>query len=291
MGGWWHIEKGRGRAMIFPDDIKYVGVCGKKPNRSEKVYFLTHYLIEHNNDEFTVYAVETEGEGAMREVVHVQLIAAPEQIVSYESEVDVHNRADLVELADMLCSDEVNTVIFRGIDKHLTFVHEPDITQILSIEVYDVVPPHPSVLLHWLTKLKEAGAFNDVMVKFVPRLVNLKDFEHLNAVFPCSSSGLSPPYLDSDTFDGSVLLVGCNTGVQVMHSMYPDVSCELESFCPFSTRLYTPSGPFIARCCRRERCGLVSINGQKGYIVHWGVHQSELIKAVHALAREFECSK
>ena len=273
--------------MIAPDDIKYVGVCGEKPNMSEKVYFLTHYLIEHNNGKFALYELKTEGEGVMRDVVDVRTLAASHQIVSYEDEVDIHNRANLVELAHMLCGDNVNTVIFKGMDKHLTFVHEPDISQILNIEVYDVVPPHPSMLVHWLTKLKETGAFNDVMVKFTPRLASLKQFESPNTVFPCSSSGLPAPYLDRDTLKGDVMLVGCNTGMGVVRSMYPDVSCRLVSFCPLSTELYTPSGPFIARCCRRERCGTVNIKGHVGYIVHWGVHQCELIEAVHTLVGGF----
>ncbi|HIH70283.1 DUF7714 family protein [Methermicoccus shengliensis] len=272
--------------MIVPDEPKYVGVCSEKPNRTSRVYFLTRYLLEEKGTELTLYELETRGEGIMRDVVDVKVLAEPQEIVRYDKEVDIHNRAELVEIAHMLCGDGVNTVVFKGMDGHITFVHEPDIDQILNIEVYDVVPPHPSMLVYWLSKLKEAGAFNDVMVRFIPRLVNLKQLESPHTVFPCSASGLSPPFLDRDRLKAPVKLIGCDTGREVMRAMYPHIPHTVESFCPFSTELYAPSGPFIARCCRRERCGPARIGGHVGYIVHWGVHQCELIEAVHTLVKE-----
>ena len=269
--------------MIFPEDPKYVGVCKGNENRRGMVYMLTKYLVDLATN--TVYEVSTQGSGIMRNIVGLRMIAGPDEIFEYEQPVDIHNRSELIELSSMLCGDGITTVLFRGFDNHITFVHKPDPSVLMEIEVWDVVPPYPSILMHWIGKLKEAGAFNDVLVRFIPRVVNLKEIEGKNLVFPCSSSGLPSPHLDRDILRGEVKVVGCEISKEVVEAMYPEVEYELISICPHNSDYISPTRPFIARCCMKEKCGPTKKNGLPGYIVHWGARQNELIDAVHTLCK------
>ena len=276
--------------MIIPDDSKYVGVCENNPNRSGRVYRLTKYLIERSEEGTTVYEVNTDTstEGAMVNIEGVKVIAEKEEVFEYNETVDLQNKSVLVELASMFCTGEVTTTIFKGIDSHLTFVKDPDLSVLHDIEVWDVVPPHPSMMMHWLTKLKDAGAFNDLFVRFLPKLVNLTSLELNDLVVPCSCSELPGPHIDRDVIPDNFNFVGCDTFVEVMEAMYPETKYKMTSFCPYAHELIDPKAPFIAKCCRKERTGPVKFNDVPGYIVHWGINQLELIKAVRSLVERLE---
>ncbi|RLG22818.1 hypothetical protein DRN72_00765 [Methanosarcinales archaeon] len=271
------------KSMIFPEDPKYVGVCDKNENRSGMVYNLTKYLVDLATN--TIYEVSTEGSGIMRNIVGLKIIAVADEIFEYEEPVDIHNRSELIELSSMLCGGDITTVLFRGLDEHITFVHKPDTSVLTEIEIWDVVPPYPSILVHMIGKLKEAGAFNEFFVRFLPRLVNIGEIEGKNLVFPCSCSGLPSPHLDRDSIKGEVKIIGCEISREVVKAMYPDVKYELVSICPHNSDYISPTRPFIARCCRKEMCGPTEVNGVPGYIVHWGARQNELIQAVHTLCK------
>jgi hypothetical protein len=92
----------------------------------------------------------------------------------------------------------------------MTFVHDPDISEIIDLEIVDVVPPEPSWLSLMVRRLEASGIFGDLSIRFKENMKDLRQFEGERTVFPCSSSGLEGKCLDSDiiTEDGS-LLVGC----------------------------------------------------------------------------------
>ena len=83
------------------------------------------------------------GEGLLRKVEDLELIASGDEVVRYARELNIKDRSLLIETAAKLCTGRVNTVIFTGVDRHVTIVHDPDPSGILEIEILDVAPPEP----------------------------------------------------------------------------------------------------------------------------------------------------
>lgn len=281
-------------SMIFPPEYKNVGVTRPVPEDADRrIYFLTEYMIEEDCSEkggsysYSLYKVIKKGDQLLRDVSSLELIASGEQVMKYDRELNIKDRALLIETAHVLCKGNVNTVIFTGIDKHVTFVHKPELSAILEIEIVDVVPPEPSWLSSVVRRLEDSGVFGDLSVRFSENLTDLRQFEGEGTVFPCSSSGLQGKCLDSDivTEDGA-LLVGCEISRSLFESRFPGTAYSFVNICPFRSDVFKPSKPFITRCCRSEKSGIVTINGIRGAVVHWGASEFFVAGAVWDLVRE-----
>jgi len=279
--------------MIFPDEYKYVGMSRAIPEDADdrRIYFLTKYLIVEDTvdgeESYSLYSVKNTGEHLLRDVNELEKIASGEEIIRYDKELNIKDRTLLIETAHKLCKGKVNTVIFTGIDKHVTFVHKPDLDEILDIEIVDIVPPEPSWLASVVRRLEESGIFGDLTIRFTDNLTDLRQFEGENTVFPCSSSGLKGKCLDCDviTEEGS-LLVGCEISRELFESRFPNLEYSFINICPFKSDVFKPSKPFITRCCRSEKSGIVTINGIKGAVVHWGASEFYVADTIWKLVRE-----
>lgn len=279
--------------MIFPEEYKYVGVTRIHPDDAddEPVYFLSRYLIVEQitdiDKEYSVYRIEHTGEELLRKVTKIELIASGKQIIKYDELLNIKDRRLLIEKASELCKADVNTVIFTGLDMHVTFVHEPDLSEIIDLEIVDVVPPEPSWLSLMIRKLEASGIFGDLSIRFNENMKDLRQFEGESTVFPCSSSGLKGKCLDSDiiTEDGS-LLVGCEISRKLFESRFPGLKYNFINICPFRSDIYTPQRPFITRCCLSERSGLATINGIKGAVVHWGASEFQIAVTIRELVQQ-----
>lgn len=277
--------------MIFPDEYKHVGMTESFcPGTEEPIYFLTDYLIEEReniqtgNSEYAVYHVIKTGEGLLRKVKVLETIASGEEIVKYSKELNIKDRSLLIETAKKLCTGKVNTVIFTGVDKHVTFVHDPDLPSILEIEILDVAPPYPSWLSLVVRRLEASGIFGDLQLKFTEKVINLKCFEGKNTVFPCSASGLEGKCLDSDLLtENGHLLVGCEISRTLFEMRFPELEYSFVNICPFKSEIVVPSKPFITRCCKSENSGLVKISGFNGVAVHWGASEYQVAEAIRKL--------
>ncbi|NYT01331.1 MAG: hypothetical protein GKC10_01005 [Methanosarcinales archaeon] len=270
--------------MIFPEDYKLVGVTREISPR-DPVYFSTQYLIVLG-EERALYRVASSGQGFMRMATSWELLASGAQVAAHEGKVDTRNRALLIELAAERCRGQVNTVLFMGPDEHITFVHQPDLSAILEIEVLDVAPPDPPWLTYVLRRLEESGVLGDLTVRFVHRVQDLRQFDGERVYFPCRASGLGRS-LDSDrvTVDDP-LIVGCEVSREIFLATCPGKEHRFVNICPVSGDLQEPQGPFITRCCRSERRGLKAKGGHQGVVVHWGDGPHEVEEAVRCLARE-----
>lgn len=281
--------------MIFPQEYKHVGVTYIPPEDSENepIYFLSQYIIvnrcEGENKKYWLYEVQHEGQGLLREARDITLIAGPDNIMNYEETLNIKNRNLLIETALSLCKGDITTVLFTGIDNHVTFVHDPDLSEIIEIEILDVAPPYPSRLCDVVRRLEKSGIFGEFGMRFTENIVDLKQFEGKNTVFPCSASGLSGKCLDSDiiTEPGS-LLVGCEISQALFESRFPGLDYDFISICPFSSDIVKPTKPFIARCCQAERSGQVTINGIPGATVHWGASEFQVADAIRSLVRRLK---
>ncbi|MDI9394679.1 MAG: hypothetical protein QM426_04355 [Euryarchaeota archaeon] len=276
--------------MIFPYEYKYVGVTKALPaGTGELIYFLTDYLVEERENpetgsEYAVYLVRKSGDGLLRKVEALEPIASGEEVVKYGRELNIKDRSLLIETAAKLCTGKVNTVIFTGVDRHVTFVHEPDPSDILEIEILDLAPPEPSWLSQVLRRLEASGIFGDLQVRFTENVIDLRRFEGERTVFPCSASGLEGKCLDSDTLseDGH-LLVGCEISKTLFEMLFPELEYSFINICPFKSEIVVPSKPFITRCCRSEKSGLVNISGFEGAVVHWGASEYQVSEAIRML--------
>jgi len=279
--------------MIFPDEYKYVGMSKAIPEDADdrRIYFLTKYLIVEDavdgKASYSLYHVKNTGEHLLRDVKELEKIASGEEIIRYDKELNIKDRTLLIETAHKLCKGKINTVIFTGIDKHVTFVHKPDLNEIVDIEIVDVVPPEPSWLASVVRRLEESGIFGDLTIRFMDNLTDLRQFEGENTVFPCSSSGLKGKCLDCDVIkENGSLLVGCEISRELFESRFPDLEYSFINICPFKSDVFRPTRPFITRCCRSEKSGIVTINGIKGAVVHWGASEFYVADTIWKLVRE-----
>lgn len=282
--------------MIFPDEYKRVGHSRELHDGEDKrIYFLTKYMIvEHCNAKrnYTLYEVDHHGDALLRDVKSLKVLASGEEIVHYDKELNIKDRTLLIETASNICKGNINTVIFTGIDKHLTFVHKPDLSAILDIEIVDVVPPEPSWLASVVRRLEKSGIFGDLTIRFTENLTDLRRFEGENTVFPCSSSGLKGKCLDCDTIEeDGALLVGCEISKSLFESRFPEREYSFVNICPFKSDVFKPSKPFITRCCRSEKSGIVTINGIRGAVVHWGASEFDVAKAIWDLVADMKENK
>lgn len=266
--------------MIFPEDYKIIGI--KDDERpGDPIYFSTRYLISRDGPR--LYQVTSRGEGFMREVEKLELISSSTEIAEWPGKVDTRNRALLIELASGLKQKGARTVVFTGPDEHITFVHEPDPSQILNIDILDVSPPDPPWLVYVIDRLESCGVLGDLTVRFRPKVLDLREFESENVYYPCRASGLGRS-LDSDrVVHGFPRIVGCEVSKEIFLSTYPGKEHEFVNICP--SRSLEPDGPFIARCCRSEKRGLTRKNGHLGVIVHWGDGPYQISEAIRCLVK------
>nr|WP_321496429.1 hypothetical protein [uncultured Methanolobus sp.] len=282
--------------MIFPDEYKHVGHSKATPaGEDRRIYFLTKYLIVENCEtgNYSLFEVEHQGEGLLRDATSLKELASGEEIVRYEKELNIKERALLIDTATEVCKSKgkVNTVIFTGIDKHLTFVHKPDASEILEIEIVDIFPPEPSWLASVVRRIEQSGVWGDLSIRFSENLTDLRQFEGENTVFPCSSSGLKGKCLDCDVIEeDGALLVGCEISKSLFESRFPGIEYSFVNICPFKSDIFKPSKAFITRCCRAENSGIVTIAGIRGAVVHWGASEFDVTMAIRDLVQELRLS-
>lgn len=272
--------------MIFPEDYKVVGVKDEE-RRGEPVYFATQFLISRKGPR--LYRVQSRGEGFMRRVESLELVASESEIAFYPEKVDTRNRAGLIELAAQVCREGgASVVVFQGPDEHITFVKDPDPGQILKIEILDVSPPDPPWLVHVLKRLEDCGVLGDLTVRFLPRVMDLRGFEGDSVYYPCRASGLGRS-LDSDpVIHEKPRVVGCEVSREIFLAGHSGKDYEFVNICPVKSGLdnFLPAGPFITRCCKSERRGLTRINQQTGVVVHWGDSPWKIAEAARCLVQE-----
>jgi len=277
--------------MIFPTHCRFVGVVDKYDRKEylpeDTIYFSSQYVIVFDRtDKCDIYEVSSEGEGFLRERKGLRKISDARETLVYAPPMDITNRAHMIKKAAELCKNGITTAVFRGIDRHYNFVHDPDTSGITGIDVFDVAPPWPAWLAYNIKRQDEAGMYGELMLDFKYHVTDLKDHEDpkRTTIFPCRASGLEGLFLDSLDSEpkGDIKLVGCNTSKLVFESKYPGKPYQHVNVCPLTN--VKPKRPFILRCCQSDKLGLKEVNGIKGVVVHWGANPREIFEAVRLLA-------
>ncbi|KCZ72145.1 hypothetical protein ANME2D_01548 [Candidatus Methanoperedens nitroreducens] len=274
--------------MIFPAEYKRVGVTRTDPTGRIgcPIYFTTEYLIADLPYGYAIYRVKSEGEGLLKKLVSLELIAKGEQVKKFEEKLDSHDRTLLIESAIPLCKGSVNTVLFEGMDRHITFVYEPGLDEVMEIEIIDISPPEPPWLAFAIQRLIRSGILGELDIRFTTKLIDLRTFEGGKVVFPCHASELKGKYLDTDIdIEDNSELVGCDISKQIFELRFPSLSYRHINMCPIKAHLYTPTRPFITRCCQSKKSGMININGIDGAVVHWGASEYDIVDAIRMLVR------
>ncbi len=274
--------------MIFPPDYKSVGVTRSDPTTRIgcPIYFTTEYLIADLSTGFSIYKVKSEGEGLLKKLVSLELLAKGNQIKKFKEKLDSHDRTRLIESAIPLVRGKVNTIIFEGMDRHITFVQDPSLHEVIEIEIIDIAPPEPPWLSFAIERLIKSGILGELNIRFTTKLMNLRKFEGDKMVFPCHASELDGKYLDTDTeIEDDSTLVGCDISKQIFELRFPDINYKHINMCPLKAELYMPTKPFITRCCQSKKSGMVNINGINGAVVHWGASEYDIVDAIRMLVK------
>ena len=267
--------------MIFPRQCKEVGFADKKPF-GDLVYFLSRYLIKKTDSGFEVLEIETkEGKGLLREIESTKKLAKEEETYLYPNPVLLFDRTNLIKLAkESFDKTGRRCTIFRGFDEHMTFVIDADLSLLLKIYVYDAMPPWPN-LSEIIKNLEKTGIFGELEVEFEHIVRDIRDSEA--SVYPCRAGGFDIT-LDEDRLNGGEKVAGCLTARQFLAECYQG-DFEIENICPADRAALENKSPYIARCCRAERCGPVTEKNQTGVIVHWGASPKIISDAVYSLCR------
>jgi len=261
--------------MIFPGQCKEVGYASTKPC-GDRVYFLSRWLVRDTGTGYEVLEITLDpaGKSMMRPLAGSKVIATARETCWYPEKVQIHDRTRLIGLA---LDTGYRCTIFTGLDEHMTFVLDPDLSELVKIHVYDVTPPRPS-LSACIRELESAGLFGDLSVLFCH---HTRDISQMRAdVYPCRAAGYSRT-LDADPVHGGERVAGCLTGSQFLAECYGK-DFVLENICPLES---VREEPFIARCCRSEREGTGLYKGKYGAVVHWGASPATIARAVNALVR------
>lgn len=245
--------------MIFPCECEEVGYADSQPC-GDRVYFLSRYLVRKTETGHEIVQVDLnpEEKGMLRRILRTNVIASSDEVSWYPEKVQLYDRKHLVNLAG---KSRTRCTIFTGYDEHLSFVCDPDPSVFLTVHVYDITPPLPS-LSATLRELEGTGLFGELDVALVH---HVRDITTLGAeVYPCRAAGFSHT-LDSDIIHNGERVAGCLTAIQLLKDCgIWDVN--VEDICPLGQ---VEEEPFMARCCRSEREGIGIHRGKFGAVVHW----------------------
>jgi hypothetical protein len=260
--------------VIFPEHCKYVGYATTKPC-GDRVYALSRYLVRETPEgpELIEIVPDPAQDTVMRDIRLSRVLAAPDEVYRYPGKVQIHDRARLVRLAQKSGN---RCTVFTSLEENMTFVLDPDLSEFLTIHVYDVIPPRPT-LSAGIQELEASGLFGEFSVCFEH---HVRDIAGIPAdLYPCRAAGF-PRTLDADPLHGGERVAGCMTASQLCTECYGK-DFTLENICPLEQ---VDREPFIARCCRSEREGIRTWNGKFGAVVHWGASPAKIARSVQELA-------
>ena len=262
--------------MIFPASCKFVGNASSMPH-GETVYFLTRYLIRTTTEGHEILEViPGEGDGLIRPVQSLTLLAGADETAVWEGAVNPHNRAEVIRKA---LSTGKRATIFGSSTDHMTFVIDPSLEEFETVHVYDNIPPK-ATLSETLQSLEALGYFEPDGIIFEH---HIEDISAYGAdVYPCKAGGFARTLDRGVVQDGDVVAC-CKTGRQICEeTSYADL--VFKETCPV-TRV--DAEPFIARCCRMDEAGIQVINGCFGVVVHWAAPPREITEALDAMLIEW----
>lgn len=256
--------------------------------RGRNSYRRTRFVILRQGRECAVAWVDRESEAPLfSPITDVVVLALPETCIWLEDEtVDTANPSALAAAALRSRAGEHATVVVRGMDEHVNFIHHP---RPLRIRVVDVVPPAPSKLLRMTQQV--LGYADLPAITLHSETIDLRDLaRQLPAakayLIPCRASGLDftvPTFfLDERPARQNWTMLACERSCQIHRHFYGEADAPRVDFCP---RNLAPSdgSPTIVKCCLLE--DRIEIADQRA-VVPWGASLKHVQAALEALVAE-----
>lgn len=251
-------------------------------------YRRTRYVVLEQSERCAVAAVSRDSEEPLfSPITAVSVLALPDTCRLVEDEtVDTGNPTALAAKALALGLDSTATLVVRGLDGHVNFIHHP---HPLEITVIDVVPPHPPKLWRQANQvlsyaaglppiaLKEASLSLEDLAKQAP--------DAAAYLIPCRASGLNfevPTYfLDERPPRQPWTMIACERSRQIHRHFYGEEAPCVE-MCP--RRLTGPSStPTLLKCCLLESG--MAVEAQR-VIVPWGADLAQVEAGLRALVAQ-----
>ncbi len=250
--------------------------------RGKKAYTrCDHYVLRNGEDLAIVQVTKEDGKELFRKIVAHKVLALPADIVFVrDGSIDVLNTPAMAQIS---IRHPGKTVVVEGLFNHISFVQP---SEVLDLQVLDVVPPSPSKLSVLVERALTSGL---VDLPVVPSYQEI-DLNRLaegvtteGVLFPCQASGLRSEraiyYLDQvPAIEREVTLVGCDLSGRIFSSLYrrevPRIDMCPQELAPKDGRKR------LVKCCK-VRDGF-QIKGDLA-IVPWGATVQEVADAIKAL--------
>lgn len=219
-------------------------------------YRRTRYVILEQGGRCAVAAVKRVSEKPLfSSITEVMVLALPDTCLLVEDEsVDTGNRTALGDKALALDLGPETTLVVRGMDGHVNFIHHP---RPLPVTIMDVVPPSPPKLLRLA---RQVLTYADLPpIQLIDKHIDLRDLasqtpEAEAYLIPCRASGLEfqvpTCFLDERPPRQNWTLIGCERSRQFHRHFYKDEAPCIE-LCPRKL-IQDHQTPALIKCCLLE---------------------------------------
>jgi hypothetical protein len=253
--------------------------------RGRDSYRRTRFVILQQGAACAVAWVDRESEAPLfSPISDAAVLALPATCIWVEDPaVDTANPSDLAAAARRHGAGESATVVVRGMDGHVNFIHRP---RPIQVRVVEVVPPEPPKLLRMARQVLTYAELPAIELRAEP--IDLRDLARQAPdaeayLIPCRASGLefaAPTYfLDERPERHNWTMLACERSCQIHRHFYGEADAPRIDFCP--RNLARPDGsPTLIKCCLLE--DRVEIDGQCA-IVPWGASLKHVQAALEAL--------
>lgn len=257
-------------------------------------YRRTRYVVLEQGEQCAVAAVDRDSETPLfSNITAVIVLALPDNCRLIEDKtVDPGNPTALANKAQALGLGPEATLVVRGLDGHVNFIHRPNP---LKIRVIEIVPPQPPKLLRMAHKvLSYVDSFPPIeLINGNIELETLAEQapEAEAYLIPCRASGLAfdvPTYfLDERPARHNWTMIACERSRQIHRHFYDDQAPCVE-MCPRQLS-QNPDSLTLMKCCLLENHIEIEDNC---VIVPWGANLAQVEEGLRALvANSLEPSK
>jgi hypothetical protein len=255
--------------------------------RGRDSYRRTRFVILRQGAACAVAWVDRESETPLfSPITGVAVLALPDTCVWVEdATVDTANPSALAAAALRAGAGEHATVVVRGMDEHVNFIHRP---LPLQIRVVDVVPPEPSKLLRMAEQVLAYAELPAIQLQ--AQSIDLRELARQAAdaeafLIPCRASGLDfgvPTFfLDERPARQDWTMLACERSCQIHRHFYGEADAPRIDFCP--RNLAPPDGSrLLVKCCLLE--DRVEVEEGRA-VVPWGASLKHVQAALEALVK------
>ncbi len=253
--------------------------------RGRDSYRRTRFVILHQGSACAVAWVDRDSETPLfSPITEAGVLALPDTCLWLEdATVDTANPSALAAAALKHGAGDNSTVVVRGMDGHVNFIHHP---RPAKIRVVDVIPPEPAKLVRMA---QHVLTYADLpAIQLVSENIDLRDLarqapEAEAYLIPCRASGLDfdvPTYfLDERPERHNWTMLACERSCQIHQHFYGETNAPRIDFCP-RTRVQADGTPTLIKCCLLE--DRIEVNEQCA-VVPWGATLKHVQEALQAL--------